>query len=132
MSDRPRSWEPVAPAAGSAPPRGNYSPAVRAGDFVYVSGQVPRDPATGELLGSGVAEQTRHTLACLDAVLRTPGGSLADVVSVTAYLQDIGDWDAFNRVYGETFTPPYPTRTTVGADLGDVRVEISAVAYLPR
>lgn len=132
MTDRPRSWEPVAPAGGAAPPRGNYSPAVRAGDFVYVSGQVPRDPATGELLGSDVAEQTRQTLAKLDAVLRTAGGSLADVVSVTAYLQDIEDWDAFNRAYGEAFTPPFPTRTTVGVALGDVLVEISAVAYLPR
>jgi len=91
-----------------------------------------RDPATGELLGGDVGEQTRQTLAKLDAVLRTAGGSLADVVSVTAYLQDIGDWDAFNRAYGEAFTPPFPTRTTVGVDLGDVLVEISAVAYLPR
>lgn len=131
MSDRTRSWEPVAPGGGAAPPRGNYSPAVRAGDFVYVSGQVPRDPATGELLGTSVGEQTRHTLAKLDGVLRTAGGSLADVVSVTAYLQDIGDWDEFNRAYGEAFAAPFPTRTTVGADLGDVRVEISAVAYLP-
>ena len=132
MTEHPRSWHPVAPAGGAAPPRGNYSPAVRAGDFVYVSGQVPRDAATGELLGSDVGEQTRHTLEKLDAVLRTAGGSLADVVSVTAYLQDIGDWEAFNRAYGEAFTPPFPTRTTVGAGLAEVLVEISAVAYLPR
>ena len=87
---------------------------------------------TTENITGEVAEQTRQTLARLDAVLRTAGGSLADVVSVTAYLQDIGDWDAFNRAYGEAFTPPFPTRTTVGVALGDVLVEISAVAYLPR
>ncbi len=132
MSDRARSWDPIAPGGDAPPPRGHYSPAVRAGDFVYVSGQVPRDAATGELRGSDVAEQTRYTLEKLDGVLRLAGGTLADVVSVTAYLQDIGDWDAFNRVYGETFRAPYPTRTTVGVDLGDVLVEISAVAYLPR
>ncbi|HEX7241672.1 MAG TPA: RidA family protein [Longimicrobiaceae bacterium] len=133
MPDDTRSWQPVLPGGDVPPPRGNYSPAVRAGDFVYVSGQVPRDAATGELLGGDdVAEQTRHTLQKLDAVLRTAGGSLADVVSVTAYLEDIGEWEAFNRVYGEVFRPPYPTRTTVGVRLGDVRVEISAVAYIPR
>lgn len=127
-----RRWEPVTPGSDLPPPRGAYSPGVRAGDFVYVSGQVPRDPATGELLGEDVAEQTRRTLEKLEGVLRAAGGTLADVVSVTAYLQDVGDWEAFNRVYGETFHPPYPTRTTVGAELGGVRVEISAVAYLPR
>lgn len=132
MSEQNRGWHPILPGGDVPPPRGNYSPAVRAGDFVYVSGQVPRDPQTGELKGSDVAGQTRYTLQKLEGVLKQAGGSLADVVSVTAYLEDIGDWDAFDRVYGEVFRPPYPTRTTVGARLGDVLVEISAVAYLPR
>jgi 2-iminobutanoate/2-iminopropanoate deaminase len=130
MPDRSPAWEPLTPG-DVPPPRGAYSPAVRAGDFVYVSGQVPRDPRTGELHGADVAEQTRYTLEKLDGVLRAAGGTLADVVSITAYLQDIGDWDAFNRAYAGAFRPPYPTRTTVGADLGGVLVEISAVAYLP-
>ncbi|HEX2187947.1 MAG TPA: Rid family hydrolase [Longimicrobiaceae bacterium] len=132
MPESRRRWEPVSPGSDVPPPRGAYSPAVRAGDFVYVSGQVPRDAATGELRGGDTAEQTRYTLEKLEGVLRAAGGTLADVVSVTAYLQDIGDWEAFDRVYAETFRAPYPTRTTVGADLGGVRVEISAVAYLPR
>ncbi|HEV2147089.1 MAG TPA: RidA family protein [Longimicrobiaceae bacterium] len=131
MSDPSRRWEPVAPGDDVPPPRGAYSPAVRAGDLLFVSGQVPRDPRTGKLRGSGVAEQTRYTLEKLDGMLRAAGGTLADVVSITAYLQDVGDWEAFNRAYAEAFRPPYPTRTTVGADLGDVLVEISAVAYLP-
>lgn len=132
MSSSERAWEPVFPGDGVSTARGAYSPAVRAGDLVFVSGQVPRDAATGELRGSDVAEQTRYTLEKLDGVLRAVGGSLDDVVSVTAYLQDIGEWDSFNRVYREAFRDPYPTRTTVGAQLGDVLVEISAVAYLPR
>lgn len=132
MSSSERAWEPIFPGESVSTARGAYSPAVRAGDLVFVSGQVPRDAATGELKGADVAEQTRYTLEKLDGVLRAVGGSLDDVVSVTAYLHDIGEWDAFNRVYREVFRDPYPTRTTVGAQLGDVLVEISAVAYLPR
>lgn len=130
MPDDTRSWTPLHPAGNT--PRGNYSPAVRAGDLLFVSGQVPRDAATGEIVGGDVESQTRATLEKLESLLREAGGSLDDVVSVTAYLQDIGEWEAFNRAYGAAFRPPYPTRTTVGADLGDVLVEISAVAYLPR
>lgn len=130
MPETDRAWTPVHPRGNA--PRGNYSPAVRAGDLLFVSGQVPRDPETGALLGETVEEQTRHTLQKLESLLREAGGSLDDVVSVTAYLQDFGDWAAFNRVYGEVFRAPYPSRTTVGADLGDVLVEISAVAYLRR
>ncbi|HEX2094788.1 MAG TPA: RidA family protein [Longimicrobiaceae bacterium] len=125
MTDHTRAWEPVLPGDTPAP-LGNYSPAVRAGDFLYVSGQVPGDPE------KDVADQTRQVLAKLEGVLRSAGASLDDVVSVNAYLADIGDWAEFNRAYGEVFRPPYPTRTTVGAQLVGVRVEISAVAYLPR
>jgi len=124
-----RAWTPLHP--GGNVPRGNYSPAVRAGDFLFVSGQVPRD-ADNRIQGDDVASQTRYTLQKLESLLREAGGSLDSVVSITAYLQDIGEWDAFNRVYGEVFRAPYPSRTTVGADLGDVLVEITAVAYLPR
>ncbi len=132
MSSNERAWEPLFPGGSVSTARGAYSPAIRAGDLLFVSGQVPRDPATGELRGSDVAEQTRYTLEKLEGVLRSAGATLRDVVSITAYLQDIGDWEAFNRVYGEVFQAPYPTRTTVGVQLGDVRVEISSIAYLPR
>jgi 2-iminobutanoate/2-iminopropanoate deaminase len=113
------------------PPVGAYSPVIRAGDFVYISGQVPRDFATGALLGQDIESQTRGVLANVASVLGYAGCTLSDVVSVNAYLANIDDWDAFNRVYREHFTVPYPTRTTVGAGLHGVLVEISAVAYAP-
>lgn len=112
-------------------PKGPYSPAVRAGDFVYVSGQTPRDPATGELGAADITSQTRRTLENVRRVLGQAGAGLEDVVSVTVYLQRSDDWDAMNAVYREMFHGPYPSRTTVGADLRGILVEISAVAYLP-
>lgn len=128
MSDA-RSWQPVQPAPGAPPPAGAYSAAIRAGDLVFISGQVPKHPDTGRVEGD-VAQQTRQVLANLRTVLGGAGATLDDVVSVTAYLADIGDWDAFNAVYAETFTRPYPTRTTIGAGLHGFLVEISAIAYV--
>jgi 2-iminobutanoate/2-iminopropanoate deaminase len=104
---------------------------VRAGDFIYVSGQVPRDPRNGELVGEDVATQTRQTLSNLQRVLEQAGGSMADVVSVTVYLARADDWGAMNEVYSKVFHQPFPSRTTVGAELRGILVEISAVAYLP-
>jgi len=131
-----RRWTPVtlgpdASGASAPPPKGAYSPAVRAGPFVFVSGQVPRDPRTGTLVGeNNVRAQTRQALANVAGVLAAAGASLADVVSVTVHLADVGDWAAFDAVYRETFAPPYPTRTVVGAALRGILVEITAVAYL--
>jgi 2-iminobutanoate/2-iminopropanoate deaminase len=124
-------WTPVFLPPDVPLPKGPYSPAVRAGDFVYVSGQVPRDPATGTLAGEDIATQTRAVLSNLRRVLEQAGASISDVVSVTVYLQHASDWGAMNAVYSEVFTKPYPTRTTVGADLRDVLVEISAIAFKP-
>ncbi len=128
MADRP--WTPVTLGPDFPPPAGPYSPAVRAGQFLFVSGQVPRDPRTGELLGATIEEQSAATLANLRRVLETAGASLADVVSVTVYLADEDDWGAFNGVYKSVFAAPYPSRTVVGAGLRGVRVEISAVAMM--
>jgi reactive intermediate/imine deaminase len=124
-----RSWQPVQPGPGAPQPAGAYSAAIRAGDLLFVSGQVPKDPETGRVEGD-VAQQTRQVLENLSAVLATAGATLADVVSVTAYLADIADWGGFNDVYSEIFRPPYPTRTTVGVGLHGFRVEISAIAWL--
>ena len=112
------------------PPKGPYSPAVRAGAFVFVSGQTPRDPVTGDLVGDDVAAQTRQTLSNVQRLVEQAGASLRDVVSVTIYLADVDDWGAMNSVYTEFFSSPFPSRTAVGAELRDILVEISAVAYV--
>jgi trans-2,3-dihydro-3-hydroxyanthranilate isomerase len=122
-----RAWEPVS-LPGAPAPVGAYSRAVRAGDMIFVSGQVPRDLVTGELQGETLAEQTRGVLENVRLVLEAAGATMDDIVSVTAYLEDIGDWGEFNTIYREAFRPPYPSRTTLGAALHGVKVEISVVA----
>jgi len=124
-------WTPVFLPPDVPAPKGPYSPAVRAGDFIHVSGQTPRDAVTGQLAGGDVSSQTRSTLGNLQRVLEQAGAALEDVVSVTVYLQRSEDWDAMNAVYREFFRGPHPSRTTVGADLRGILVEISAVAYRP-
>jgi len=126
------NWTPVFLPDGYPLPKGPYSPAVRAGDFVYVSGQTPRDPRSGELVGSDIATQTRLTLSNVQRILEQAGARMSDVVSLTLYLQHMADWAAANEVYKEFFTPPFPSRTAVGCDLRDILVEISVVAYAPR
>jgi 2-iminobutanoate/2-iminopropanoate deaminase len=130
MIQRERQWQPVRFGDEVPPPAGAYSPAVRAGGFVFVSGQVPRDPVTGALVGDDVESQTRQVIANVQRVLEAAGASLADVVSIVAYLADIGDWGRFNAVYKELMPQPYPTRTALGANLHGFMVEISAVAFV--
>jgi 2-iminobutanoate/2-iminopropanoate deaminase len=116
-------------------PRGSgpYSPALRAGDFVFLSGQGPLHPETHEVLGADVAEQTRHTLANVRSLLEAAGASLDDVVRMNVYLADIADYDEFNRVYAEVLdSEPRPTRTTIGAQLVGILVEIDCVAHVGR
>lgn len=130
MTHDERSWQPVAPAADAPPPVGAYTPCIRAGDFLYVSGQVPIDPRTGKVVGSDVTTQTRQVVENLRRALEPADATLDDVVSVTAYLTSTDYWTEFNEVYRTLFRPPYPTRTTVGVDLRGFLVEISAVAYV--
>ena len=123
------NWNPVSlPAA--PPPKGPYSPAVRAGGFVFVSGQTPRDPITGDLIGSDIATQTRQTLSNVQRLLEAAGAKLSDVIGVTIYLANVDDWGTMNSVYTQFFSTPYPSRTAVGAELRDILVEISAIAYV--
>ncbi|HEY2856477.1 MAG TPA: RidA family protein [Gemmatimonadaceae bacterium] len=132
MADTQRSWQPAFLPGDVPKPAGAYSPAVRAGDFVFISGQVPRDLRTGALGGDDIESQVRQTLANVKVALAAAGATLDDVVSVTAYLADVDDWGKFNDIYKETFRPPYPSRTAIGANLRGILVEISAVACLRR
>jgi 2-iminobutanoate/2-iminopropanoate deaminase len=121
--------------ATDAAPRGTgaYSQAIRAGDFVFVSGQGPLDPATLEVLGTTIEEQTEQTLRNVGAIAEAAGGSLADVVKVSAFLSSIDLFPGFNATYERIFdTLPRPARTTTGAELRGILVEIDAVLHLPR
>ena len=93
---------------------GPYSPAVKAGDFIYLSGQGPMDPKTGTLVGEDVAAQTKQVFSNLFNVLAATGLTSDDVVKVNVYLTDMNDFGAMNEVYAEQFNSPYPARTTVG------------------
>jgi 2-iminobutanoate/2-iminopropanoate deaminase len=109
---------------------GPYSPGVMAGDFVFLSGQTPLDPATGRLLEGGVGAQAEQCFRNLFAVLEAAGMSPDQVVRVGVYLTDMADFGAMNEVYARQFNAPYPARTTIGVaslPLG-ARIEIELVA----
>lgn len=125
-----RSWKPVDLPAEFPPPVGAYSPAVRAGNLVFVSGQVPKDPRTGAVVGADVREQTRQAFANAERALNAAGATLEDVVAITAYLARMDDWRDFDQTYREILRPPYPTRTTVGADLRGFMVELTLIAVV--
>ncbi len=127
-----RSWSPVFLASDIPLPAGAYTPAVRAGDFLYVSGQVPKDLRTGALVGDTVDAQTRQVISNIRDVLAAAGATLHDVVSATIYLTNEDDWGTVNEIWKGTFTAPFPSRTTVGVRLRGILVEISVIAYLPR
>jgi 2-iminobutanoate/2-iminopropanoate deaminase len=115
-------------------PIGPYSQAIRAGDFLFLSGQIPLSPATGEVVGSTAAEQAQQVLVNLRAVLEAAGASVADVVKTTIFLVDLADFSAVNEIYGQTFglQGPAPARSTVQVSAlpRGVRVEIEAIAHL--
>jgi len=93
---------------------GPYSQAVRAGDSIYLSGQIPLDPATGELVGGDIAAQARRVFDNIGAVLEAAGASFGEVVRVGIYLKDLGDFVAVNDVMKQYFAEPYPARSTIG------------------
>jgi 2-iminobutanoate/2-iminopropanoate deaminase len=109
---------------------GPYSQAVRAGQWLFLSGQVPIDPATGLIIEGDIAAQTRRVFENLGAVLKAGGRSFADVVRTTVFLADMNDFAAVNEVYGQYFTEPYPARATVQVARlpKDARVEIDLIA----
>ena len=120
---------PDAPAA-----IGPYSQAIRfaAGRMVFVSGQVPIDPATGALVTGGIREQTGRAIANLEAILAAAGASLRTVVKTTVFLADLGEFTEMNAVYADRFGPEPPARSTVEVSRlpKDARVEIEALALV--
>ena len=115
-------------------PRGPYSPAVRAGDFLFVSGQGPLDRENNQLSFGDVRHETRLVLSNIRFILEGCGASMSDVVKVTVYLADGKDFAAMNEVYAEMFEGHRPARTTVEAQFvaPPMKVEIDVVAYKPR
>jgi 2-iminobutanoate/2-iminopropanoate deaminase len=109
---------------------GPYSQAVRAGQLLFLSGQVPLDPATGEIVSGDIAAQTRRVFENLAAVLKAGGRSFSDVVRTTVFLADMSDFAEVNKVYGSYFSEPYPARATVQVARlpKDARVEIDVIA----
>lgn len=112
---------------------GPYSSAVWAGDLLYLSGQTPVDPATGELVPGGVETQTLRAFDNLEAVLVDAGLTLDDVIKCNVYLTDMGNFSAMNSAYSTRFTKPYPARTTVAVKAlpRDALVEIEMIAKRP-
>jgi 2-iminobutanoate/2-iminopropanoate deaminase len=120
---------------GAPAPRGPYSPAVRAGDYIYVAGQIPIDPVSGQVISGDVQVETRQVLTNIRNILEGCGATLADVVRCGVFLINGDDFKPMNEVYAEFFGEARPVRTTVivaGLPLKDAKIEIDAIAYKPK
>jgi len=118
---------------GAPAPRGPYSPAVKAGDYIFVAGQVPVDVVTGKIVSGDIQAETRQVLTNIKTILEGCGSSLAAVVRCGVYLIDADDFKPMNEVYAEFFGEAKPARTTIivaALPLKEARVEIDAVAYI--
>ena len=111
---------------------GPYSQAIKAGQFLFVSGQVPIDPATGEIVPGGVADQTRRALQNIGEILSAGGASFEHVGRTTVYLADLADFAAMNEVYATFFSALQPARSTIQAARlpRDARIEIDVIAFM--
>ena len=127
MARREAVASPEAPSA-----IGPYSPAIRAGNLLFISGQVPIDPATGDTVSGDIAAQTERVMRNLHALLRAAGAGFEHVVKTTVYLADMNEFAAMNAVYGKYVVDPPPARATVQVARlpRDVKVEIDVVAVL--
>ncbi len=116
---------------GVPSPKNPYSPAVKAGGFIFVSGQIPMDAATTEMSYGDIQHETRLTLTNIQRILEGSGSSLADVVKVNVYLADERDFAQMNEVYVEFFGKDRPARTTIGCRFANpkMKVEIDCIAY---
>jgi 2-iminobutanoate/2-iminopropanoate deaminase len=111
---------------------GAYSPAIRAGNLLFISGQIPIDPATGNLVEGDIAAQAEQVMRNLTALLRAAGASFTNVVRTTVYLADMNDFNGMNEVYSRYIVDPAPSRATVEVARlpRDVKIEIDAIAVL--
>ena len=97
-----------------SPPVGPFTPAIEAGGFLYLSGQVGQDPATGKVVEGGIVAETERVFRNLSAVLKAAGKGFDDVVRAGVYLTSMGDFGAMNGIYAKHFSQPFPARTTIG------------------
>jgi 2-iminobutanoate/2-iminopropanoate deaminase len=115
---------------GLALPKPPYSSVIVSGDLVYTSGQVPFD-AEGKLVSEDFGEQAHQTFRNLGKCLEATGCGFGDVLKVTAFLADLGEFPTFNEVYRQYFSEPYPARSTIGVNLLGFKIEVEAVARKP-
>jgi 2-iminobutanoate/2-iminopropanoate deaminase len=115
-------------------PVGPYSQAIRAGDFLFVAGQVPVDPVTGDFVLGAISEQTQRVMENIKLILEAAGASLNDVVRTTIYLANMADFNDVNETYGNYFDLDPPARTTIGVAAlpKGVAIEIDVIAYHPK
>lgn len=108
---------------------GPYTPAVKLGDFVYLSGQIPLDPNTGEVVGTTIEEQTHQVMQNIEVVLKAMGLGFQHIVKTTIFVSDLNDFDALNGVYGSYLDEPYPARSCVQVARlpKDVKLEIECI-----
>jgi len=119
-------------AAGAAKAIGPYSPAVKVGNMLFLSGSIPLDPVSGQLVEGGIKEQTTRVMENIKALLGAAGADFTQVVRTTVFMIDLGEFAAMNEVYANYFGAPYPARSTVQVARlpRDVRVEIDVIAIV--
>jgi len=119
-------------AAGAAKAIGPYSPALKVGNMVFLSGSIPLDPVSGQVVAGDITAQTRRVMENIKALLDAGGTDFSDVVRTTVFMVDLAEFGAMNEVYASYFTAPYPARSTVQVVKlpKDVRVEIDVIAIV--
>jgi len=119
-------------AAGAAKAIGPYSPALKVGNLLFLSGSIPLDPVSGQLVEGGIKEQTTRVMENIKALLGAAGAGFNSVARTTVFMVDLGEFAAMNEIYSSYFTAPYPARSTVQVVKlpRDVRVEIDVIAVL--
>ena len=119
-------------APGAAKAIGPYSPALKVGNLLFLSGSIPLDPVSGQLVEGGIVEQTRRVMENIKALLAAAGADFSNIARTTVFMVDLGEFAQMNEVYASYFTPPYPARSTVQVVKlpRDVRVETDVIAVL--